>query len=77
MTQDIDVTAGKRGVTVGMKTQTLCLRDTLIDAMIGMTISAGASAMIVAMETAVVPEEIVATTGIDLLGSRSCLLLSS
>jgi hypothetical protein len=37
----------------------------------------GASVTIVAMETAVVPEEIVATTGNDLLGSRSCLLLSS
>jgi hypothetical protein len=77
MMQDINVTVGKRGETAGMKTPTLYLRDTLIDAMIDMMISARTSATIVATETTVVSEEIVATTGVDLLGSQSCLLLSS
>jgi hypothetical protein len=45
--------------------------------MIDMMISARTSATIVATETTVVSEEIVATTGVDLLGSQSCLLLSS
>jgi hypothetical protein len=45
--------------------------------MIDMMISVGTSAMIVATKTAMVPKEIVATTGIGLLGSRSCHLLNS
>jgi hypothetical protein len=39
--------------------------------MIGMMISAGTHATIVAMKTAVLPEEIVAIKGSDHLGSRS------